>query len=194
MTTTLQVRMLGIPEVKLILNHRHVDERGFLVETYNRQAFRAAGIDAVFVQDNVSLSHRVGTVRGLHVQLPPAAQAKLVRVVRGRALDVVVDVRRGSSTFGRHVAVELANDGTQLFVPEGFAHGFCTLAPDTEVAYKLTAPYAVEHERGLHWADPALGIAWPVTPAIAIVSPRHRTLPPLAELTPGFGFAREDES
>lgn len=162
---------------------RHEDARGFLSETYSRRAFAEAGIRYSFVQDNHTLSRRRGTVRGLHFQVAPVAQAKLVRVARGAIYDVAVDVRPASPTFGRFASAELtAANGRQLLVPEGFAHGFCTLEADTEVLYKLSAPYSAAHERGVLWSDPALAIPWPVAPAAAIVSDRDRRLPTLAEL------------
>ena len=131
------------------------------METWNRQTFCDAGLDFDFVQDNQSTSTAAGTVRGLHFQLPPHVQAKLVRVVKGRILDVAVDVRRSSPNFGQHAAAELsAENGCLLFVPGGFAHGFCTLEPDTIVAYKASGYYAPTREAGLAWDDPALGIRW----------------------------------
>lgn len=148
----------GVVEIR---PRRFGDERGWFSEAYRRDAFTDAGIDADFVQDNESFSAPAGTLRGLHYQLPPHPQAKLVRVVRGAVLDVAVDIRRNSPTFGQHVAVELtARDGNQLFVPVGFAHGFCTLVDDVHVAYKVTAPYAPETERSVRWDDPDLGIDW----------------------------------
>lgn len=172
-----------LEEVKLIVTPRHRDDRGWLTESWRADVFAEAGIDDVFVQENHSYSRHAGTVRGLHLQVEPNAQAKLVRVVRGAILDVAVDVRPGSPSFGRHVAVELtAGGGEQLYVPVGFAHGFCTLEPETEVVYRMSALYAPESERGLLWNDPALGIEWPVSPERATLSPRDRTHPTLAEL------------
>jgi dTDP-4-dehydrorhamnose 3,5-epimerase len=169
--------------VKALAPERHGDARGWFAETFNRKAFAELGIDCDFVQDNHSLSLKAGTVRGLHFQLPPCAQAKLVRVVEGRVLDVVVDLRRGSPSFGRHVSLELgAEDGTMLFVPKGFAHGFCTLEPHTAVLYKVDAYYSKAHDRGLLWNDPALAIAWPVEAAAAEVSDKDRRQPLLSAL------------
>jgi dTDP-4-dehydrorhamnose 3,5-epimerase len=174
---------LTIPGVRLVVPDRFGDGRGYFSETYNRQVFAASGIGDEFVQDNHSLSAPVGTVRGLHYQLPPFAQAKLVRVVRGAVQDVAVDLRRDSPTFGAHVAATLsAANGHQLYVPLGFAHGFCTLEPDTEVVYKVTAYYSREHDRGIRWDDPALDIAWPVQPAAAVLSAKDLTLPSLADV------------
>lgn len=180
---------LTIPGVRLVVPDRFGDERGYFSETYNRQVFAASGIGDEFVQDNHSLSGPVGTVRGLHYQLPPFAQGKLVRVVRGAIHDVAVDLRRDSPSFGAHVAATLsAANGHQLYVPEGFAHGFCTLEPDTEVVYKVTAYYSREHDRGIRWDDPALGIAWPVQAAAAVLSAKDRTLPRLADVPPAELF------
>jgi dTDP-4-dehydrorhamnose 3,5-epimerase len=166
---------------------RFGDNRGFFAETYHKQRFAEAGIDMEFVQDNHSLSAVAGTVRGLHFQSDPFAQAKLIRVVRGRILDVAVDIRRSSSTFGRHVAVELsAESGSQLLVPKGFAHGFCTLEPNTEIVYKVSAYYSAAHDHGLRWDDPALGIEWPVAPVDAILSDKDRQQPLLVELPAYF--------
>jgi dTDP-4-dehydrorhamnose 3,5-epimerase len=188
-----------IPDVKLIRMRRHLDERGFFSETYSVRSLAAAGIATAFVQDNHSLSAAAGTVRGLHFQIPPHAQAKLVRVVRGAVLDVAVDLRIGSPTFGRHVAATLsAAEWNMLFIPEGFAHGFCTLQPDTEVVYKASRHYEPTHDRGIAWDDPALGIDWPVDPSRAIVSAKDRALPPFAALLPWFSMtaptARQPET
>jgi dTDP-4-dehydrorhamnose 3,5-epimerase len=172
-----------LPGVCLIEPARHGDERGFFSETWNRRAFVAAGIDGDFVQDNHSRTAEPFTLRGLHFQLPPHAQGKLVRVSRGRVLDVAVDLRHGSPHHGRHVAVELsAAAWNQLWVPAGFAHGFLTLEPDCEVLYKVTGYYAPAAERGLRFDDPALGIAWPVAPDRVRVNARDRGFPTLAEL------------
>ena len=178
-----------IPDVKLIRMQRHVDERGFFSETYSARGLAAAGIATPFVQDNHSLSAQRGTIRGLHFQIPPHAQAKLVRVVRGAVLDVAVDLRFGSPTFGRHVAATIsADEWNMLYIPEGFAHGFCTLVADTEVVYKASRHYAPTHDRGIAWDDPALGIDWPVSHAAAIVSAKDRALPPFASLMPWFAM------
>jgi dTDP-4-dehydrorhamnose 3,5-epimerase len=167
----------------LILTPRvFADDRGFFLETYSHKAMTAAGIPDVFVQDNHALSKDRGVVRGLHLQCPPVPQGKLVRCLRGAILDVAVDVRHGSPTFGRHVAIELtAANHRQLWVPPGFLHGYATLEPDTEVAYKVTGYYAPECDRAVAWNDPALAIAWPVTAAEAILSPKDKAARPLAE-------------
>jgi dTDP-4-dehydrorhamnose 3,5-epimerase len=170
-----------------IVPRRFSDDRGYFCETYNSQAFERAGIGCAFIQDNQSLSRQVNTVRGLHFQIPPFAQAKLVRVVRGAVYDVAVDIRRGSLTYGRSFGVVLtAENGRQLFVPTGFAHGYCTLEPETEVLYKVNAPYSREHERGLKWNDPALAIAWPADESKAVVLDRDRDLPTLSVLPEYF--------
>lgn len=178
-----EARELDLPGVLLVTTRRFADPRGFFAETYNHRDFAAVGIDRAFVQDNQSLSRPVGTVRGLHFQTPPHAQAKLVRVLRGAILDVVVDLRASSPTFGKHCAVELrGEDDRQFFVPEGFAHGFCTLLPDTEISYKVTDLYAPDCDRGLAWDDPDLGIDWPVAPEAALLSDKDRRQPRLRDL------------
>jgi dTDP-4-dehydrorhamnose 3,5-epimerase len=183
----LTVEPTAIPDVKVVVPKRFCDHRGYFCETYNRQRFSKAGIVTDFVQDNHSLSVAAGTVRGLHFQSPPFEQAKLVRVVRGRVLDVAVDIRRSSPTYGRHVAIELSSeDGRQLLIPVGFAHGFCTLVANTEIEYKVSAYYSAVHDRGLAFDDPELGIAWPVSPQEAILSDKDRRNPRLAELPAYF--------
>jgi dTDP-4-dehydrorhamnose 3,5-epimerase len=178
----IEVEPTALPEVKAIKPKRFGDARGFLSEVYNQREFLDAGIEHVFVQDNHSHSASKGTVRGLHFQTPPFAQAKLVRVTRGRVLDVALDLRRSSPTFGRHVAVELsAANWLQLLVPVGFAHGFCTLEDETEVLYKVSAYYAAAHDKGIAWDDPALGIPWPVSAAGAILSDKDQRQPRLAD-------------
>lgn len=165
----------------------HRDERGWFSEAFKASALAEAGIEAGFVQDNRAFSRAVGTVRGLHFQLPPYAQAKLVSVLSGAILDVAVDLRRASKNFGRHVAVRLdAESGAQLFVPAGFGHGYCTLDPDTEVFYKVTAPYAPAHDRAVFWADEALGVEWPVAPDAALVSDKDARAPRLADVAELF--------
>lgn len=181
-----------IPDVKLVLPDRRGDARGFFSEVFRKDALAAAGIEAEFVQDNHSFSATMGTVRGLHFQTDPHAQGKLMRVARGAILDVAVDIRHGSLTFGKHVAVTLSADNwQQLWIPPGFAHGFCTIAPDTEVLYKVTAYYAPEHDFGMQWDDPALGIRWPVSAAEAVLSDKDRRHPPLADLPVHFHYPAE---
>ncbi len=183
----MQVETTAIPAVRIVTPKRHGDARGFFSEVYNASAFAAAGLDFTFVQDNHSFSAAEGTLRGLHFQLPPFAQTKLIRVSRGRILDVAVDIRRSSPTFGRHVAVELsAENWRQLLVPAGFAHGFVTLAPDSEVLYKTSALYSPAHDRGLAWDDPSIGIAWPLPPEGAKLSDKDRRWPRLGDATELF--------
>ena len=166
----------------LIHAWRFGDHRGFFLETYSARDFAALGIPDVFVQDNHSLSAAAGTVRGMHFQLPPRAQAKLVRVLRGAVLDVAVDLRRGSPAYGRHLAIELsASDERQVYIPAGFAHGFCTIEPDTEVAYKCSDYYDPGLERGLAWDDPDLALPWPVGADRAVLSDKDRRQPRLRD-------------
>ncbi|MGH9402372.1 MAG: dTDP-4-dehydrorhamnose 3,5-epimerase [Terriglobia bacterium] len=179
----MEVQAAVIPDVKIIKPKRHGDSRGFFSETYHKKALAAAGIHLDFVQDNHSLSAERGVVRGLHFQTLPYAQDKLIRVARGAIFDVAVDLRKRSPTFGKHVSVVLsAAAWNQLFVPVGFAHGFCTLEPETEVIYKVTAYYSPENDKGLLWNDPALAIPWPVSADEAILSDKDKRLPRLAEL------------
>lgn len=179
----MEVQSAAIPDVKIVKPKKHGDSRGFFSETYHKRALAEAGIHLDFVQDNHSLSAERGVVRGLHFQTAPYAQDKLVRVVRGSVFDVAVDLRKESPTFGKHVNVVLsAADWNQLLVPVGFAHGFCTLEPGTEIIYKVTAYYSPEHDKGLFWNDPDLAIPWPVGPGEAILSEKDMRLPPLAKL------------
>ncbi|RKK03041.1 dTDP-4-dehydrorhamnose 3,5-epimerase [Pseudoroseomonas wenyumeiae] len=167
----------------LLQVRRFGDHRGFFMETYSQRDFEAVGVTDRFVQDNHSLSATPGTLRGMHFQLPPHAQAKLVRVLRGAVLDVIVDLRRASPSFGRHVAATLTAKGAeQLYVPAGFAHGFVTLEPDTEVAYKVTDYYAPECDRGLAWDDPDLALPWPELPDGPLLSAKDRVHPRLRDL------------
>jgi dTDP-4-dehydrorhamnose 3,5-epimerase len=176
-----------IPAVKIVTPKKHGDVRGFFSEVYKRSDWLAAGLDPFFVQDNHSFSAPVGVLRGLHFQTPPFSQDKLVRVTRGRILDVAVDIRRSSPTFGKHVAVELsAENWRQLFVPIGFAHGFLTLEPDTEVLYKVTALYSSAHERGLAFDDHDLGIDWPLPAEGLTLSEKDKRWPHLCDLTDAF--------
>ena len=178
---------LAIPEVMLVETALHRDNRGAFMEAYNRRDFEAAGIAGEFVQDSHSHSVDQGILRGLHFQAPPNAQAKLVRVLRGRIFDVTVDIRKGSPTYGQHVSVELdAVSGQQVYIPTGFAHGFLTLEPDTEIAYKLSDYYSPENDRGLRWDDPALGIDWPLAGAVPVLSDKDKETPPLADLEQAF--------
>ncbi|MGK7861970.1 dTDP-4-dehydrorhamnose 3,5-epimerase [Falsiroseomonas sp. E2-1-a4] len=182
-----EARSLGLEGPLLLSVRRFADSRGAFIETYSRRDFAAIGIPDEFVQDNQSLSVAVGTVRGLHFQLRPRAQGKLVRVLRGQVLDVAVDLRAASPSFGRHVTVDLsAENRLMLWVPPGFAHGFVTRAPETEIAYKVTALYAPDCDRSLAWNDPALGIDWGVAAADATLSDKDHRAPLLADLGPAF--------
>jgi dTDP-4-dehydrorhamnose 3,5-epimerase len=178
----MRVEKLDIPEVILFMPPRVADARGFFSETFNAGRFADAGVAGPFVQDNQSYSARSGTVRGLHCQVAPNVQGKLVRCLRGAIWDVAVDIRHGSPTYGRHVAAVLSADNwRQLWVPGGFLHGFCTLEPDTEVLYKVTAGYDRAAERGVAWNDASLALPWPVAPADAVLSDRDKALPRLAD-------------
>lgn len=172
-----------ISGVILVTPKRHGDSRGWFSEVFREDLFRREAGDIHFVQHNQSYSAPKGTVRGLHFQIEPRAQGKLVRCPRGRVLDVAVDLRTASPTYGQHLAVELsAQNGSQLWVPAGFAHGFCTLEDDCELSYMVTNYYSQEHDRGLRWNDPALGINWPVSERDAVLSPKDRMQPVLADL------------
>lgn len=179
----LDVKPLSIAGVVVVSPRRFEDDRGYFEESFNARTFaETIGADIAFVQDNESRSNRVGTVRGLHYQVDPMAQGKLVRVGAGALLDVVVDLRRSSPTYLQHVAVELdAESGRQLWVPPGMAHGFCTLRPDTIIQYKVTEYYHPASDRSLSWSDPTLGIEWPVTVADAVLSAKDADAPTVAE-------------
>jgi dTDP-4-dehydrorhamnose 3,5-epimerase len=183
-----EARALGIPGPLLIVPRAFRDARGSFLETWSERDFDALGVGGRFVQDNHSSSAAAGTVRGMHFQLPPRGQAKLVRVLRGAVLDVVVDLRRGSPAYGRHAAVELsAADARQVYVPAGFAHGFCTLEPDTEVAYKASDYYDPALERGVAWDDPDLALPWPVAADRAVLSDKDRRQPRLRDVAGRLG-------
>jgi dTDP-4-dehydrorhamnose 3,5-epimerase len=178
----MQVIETAIPAVKILVPKKHGDHRGFFSETYSQKTLHEVGIDSVFVQDNHSLSAEKGVVRGLHWQIAPMAQDKLLRVVKGAILDVAVDIRRGSPTFGKHVtAILSAENWHQIFVPIGFAHGFTTLEPNTEVLYKVTTYYSPQHERGIRWNDPKLGIDWGIDGSRATLSKRDTEHPMFAD-------------
>ena len=179
----MQVTRLAIPDVLLVRPKRHGDARGYFVETFNDRNFRRDIADIAFVQDNEALSAQKGTVRGLHFQRPPSAQGKLVRALKGAIFDVAVDIRHGSPTFGQHVSALLTADtGDQLWVPPGFAHGYCTVEPDSVIAYKVTAFYSAADDAGMAWDDPALGVDWPVEPGAALLSDKDKRQPKLSEL------------
>lgn len=172
----------------LIEPKRFGDHRGFFAETYSRRTYSSLGVDVPFVQDNHSLSAAVGTVRGLHFQAPPHAQAKLVRCGRGAIFDVAVDIRLGSPTYGKWAGFTLSSEnGAQLYVPAGFAHGFVTLEADSEIVYKCSDYYAPEAEGALRWDDPAIGIDWPII-GEAILSEKDAKAPFLADLYSPFAF------
>lgn len=179
----------SIPDVVVVTPSKHGDHRGFFSETFKLGDFKDFGIETEWVQDNHSYSSAIGVVRGLHFQAAPFAQAKLVRCTRGAILDVAVDIRRGSPWYGKHVAVELSADNwSQLLVPVGFAHGFCTLTADTEVLYKVSAGYSPSSEGGLLWNDPALAISWPLEPDQAVLSGRDKDWPTLEKLVSPFTY------
>jgi dTDP-4-dehydrorhamnose 3,5-epimerase len=181
------IEHLAIRDIVLITPKRFGDDRGFFSETYKQSWFHTNVAAVTFIQDNHSLSRENGVVRGLHFQRPPAAQGKLVRCLKGSIFDVAVDLRRGSGSYGRWVGATLtAERGEQLWIPEGFAHGFCTLEPDTEVFYKVTSEYSPAHDAGVAFDDPAIGVDWPINPAKAILSPKDKVLPGLDQLGPVF--------
>jgi dTDP-4-dehydrorhamnose 3,5-epimerase len=183
----MRIERLEIPGVVTLTPKRFGDERGYFSEVFRADILADCAPGIAFVQDNQSGSAQPGTVRGLHFQTSPHAQAKLIRVLRGAVLDVAVDLRRSSPAYGRHVHCMLsAENGVQLLVPAGFAHGFCTLAPDTEVTYKVSAYYNAAADKGLAWDDPALGIAWPVLAGKAVLSDKDKSHPRLADLPAYF--------
>jgi dTDP-4-dehydrorhamnose 3,5-epimerase len=185
----MDVKKLKLPGVILVKPRRFSDARGYFSETYNEKTFRAAGITADFVQDNQSLSTQRGTIRGLHFQLPPAAQGKLVRVLQGSVYDVAVDLRVGSPTYGRWDGATLtAEGGEQIYVPRGFAHAFCTLEPDTVVAYKVDDFYAPASDSGLIWNDPTLAIEWPVAANEVVLSDKDQKLGRFADFASPFVY------
>ncbi len=185
--TIMEVVHLTIPAVKLITPRRFDDHRGFFEETYNRDSFAAESVDVTFVQDNHSISSAAGTIRGLHFQAPPKAQDKLVRCGRGRLFDVAVDIRKGSPTFGQWVGEELSFDnGRMMLIPAGFAHGFVTLEPDTEIVYKCSDTYAPETEGAIRWDDPDIGIKWPLGTADPQLSEKDKEAPFLRDIETAF--------
>jgi dTDP-4-dehydrorhamnose 3,5-epimerase len=174
---------------RIIVLKRHVDDRGWFSEIFHEQRLRAVGVTCRFVQDNQSSSTRTGTLRGLHFQLPPAAQAKLVTVLKGRILDVAVDVRRGSPTFGKYVSTELSSEsGRQVYIPIGFAHGFLTLEDDVVVMYKTSDYYAPANDSGICWNDPDIAFPWPLKGTDIITSDKDRQLPKLKEFASPFAY------
>ena len=188
----LLVESLSIPEIRIVKPKKFSDGRGFFSEIYSQLAFSEAGVPTTFVQDNQSFSAENNTVRGLHFQTAPYAQDKLVRVVQGAIFDVAVDIRTGSPTFGKYVSTVISYvNWNQVFVPAGFAHGFMTLEPNTEVIYKVSNYYAPDHEKGLLWNDPALGIDWPSAANRAILSAKDKVLPRLADMPVYFRYKGE---
>jgi dTDP-4-dehydrorhamnose 3,5-epimerase len=180
---------LAIPDVILVQPKRFGDHRGFFEETFHAARYAEGGIEGPFVQDNHSLSAEVGTLRGLHFQTEPSPQGKLVRCTRGRIVDVAVDIRKGSPTYGQHVAEELsAENGRQLWVPVGFAHGFATLEPNTEVQYKVTGYYDPDADAGMAWDDPALGIDWRLGGRAPVLSDKDTKHHVLSELPDYFTY------
>lgn len=187
------IERLEIPDVWLFTPKKHGDARGFFSETFRADTFAAQGMSAPLIQDNHVRSTQKGVLRGLHFQTAPHAQGKLVRCTRGSILDVAVDIRRGSPTYGRHVAVGLSADNwSQLWVPPGFAHGYLTLEEDCEVIYKVTDYYAPECDLGIAWDDPALGIDWQISAAEVILSDKDRKQPTLADAPPAFEYMRQE--
>lgn len=183
----MEVVAAEIPDIKIIIPKAFQDRRGYFSETWNHRVFTEAVGDFRFVQDNHSLSRLAGTLRGLHFQRPPAAQGKLIRCLRGRVFDVAVDIRHGSPSFGQHVAVELsAENRRQMLIPAGFAHGFLTLEPDTELFYKSTGYYSQAHDMGVTWDDPTLAIDWPLPSHGPILSDKDKALPYFSDLPPIF--------
>jgi dTDP-4-dehydrorhamnose 3,5-epimerase len=187
----MEIRPLEIPGAFEIVPSRHCDQRGYFVRLYDEDTFAAAGLQTRWLQDNESRSQGEGIVRGLHFQRPPHTETKLVRAAVGEAMDVLVDLRIGSPTFGRWAAVQLSSSiGNMVYVPRGCAHGFCTTSPDTLICYKVDAVYAPQAEGGLFWNDPAIGIDWPVGPDEAILSEKDRNNLPLEDIDSPFRFGQ----
>lgn len=183
----MKIESLSIPEVKLVTPNRYTDERGFFSETWKRSWFEEIGVAGYFVQENHAFSRARGVVRGLHLQIGAAAQGKLVGVIRGAIWDVAVDVRHGSPSFGKCAATVLtAEYFERCWVPVGFLHGYCTLEPNTEVLYQVTAEYDKSAERGVVWNDPDLALPWPTSTTQAILSEKDRELPRLSECPSWF--------
>ncbi len=185
----MKIEPLNIPEVLLITPPKFGDSRGFFSETWSAAKLGAQGFNEHFVQDNHSLSAQPGTIRGLHCQLAPSIQGKLVRVVKGAIWDVAVDIRHGSPTYGKYAAAILSEaNWAQLWIPGGFLHGFCTIEPNTEVIYKVTADYDRAAERAVIWNDPTLALPWPVEPGKALLSDKDMVAPRLAECESWFSY------
>jgi dTDP-4-dehydrorhamnose 3,5-epimerase len=189
----MKISKLSINGLLLVEPSRIGDARGFLSETFRADRFEDAAGPVTFVQDNHSMSAARGTIRGLHYQKAPRAQGKLIRVTKGVILDVAVDIRRGSPTYGRYEALELsAENWRQLWVPAGFLHGFCTLVDEVEIIYKVTDYYSPEHDAGVRWNDPDIAVAWPVSPDEALLSEKDRVAPYLREIGPQFELASDE--
>ena len=187
----MQIERLDIEDILLVTPARRRDQRGFFSETYRKDVLTAEGVSAEFIQENHVYSAERGVLRGLHFQIPPRAQGKLVRCTRGAILDVGVDIRQGSPTYGRHVAVELSTaNWRQLWVPPGFAHGYVTLEPDCEVIYQVTDYWAPDCERGIAWDDPSLGIDWRLSPTNLVLADKDRKHPRLADVEPTFQYSQ----
>ena len=185
----LQIETTTIPDLVVLTPKRFGDARGYFSESWNADVMAKAGFDLGFVQDNHSLSRDIGTIRGLHFQHPPKEQTKLVRCGRGRLFDVAVDIRKGSPTFGAWFGVELsAENGRQLLVPAGFAHGFVTREADTEILYKCTDFYAPDHDAGIAWDDPDLGVEWGLGDQAPLLSNKDRLAPCLRAIDSPFTY------
>lgn len=185
----MQFQKTAISEVVIVIPKRIGDSRGYFSETFRQDMFAENIGNFELIQDNQSLSAEIGTIRGLHFQLDPCAQGKLVRCIAGAIFDVAVDIRRGSPTYGKHVTAELtADNGHQLWVPRGFAHGFCTVEPNSIISYKVTSYYSPAHDRGLLWNDPEIGIQWPVDEGKAVLSTKDKFQPRLADLEDAFVY------
>jgi dTDP-4-dehydrorhamnose 3,5-epimerase len=185
----MEIRRLELDGVIEIVPKKFGDARGFFSETYSQKRLAEAGIDIDWVQDNQSFSAEKGVLRGLHFQLAPFAQDKLIRVLRGSIFDVAVDLRKASPTYGKWVSSVLSAEAwNQLLVPKGFAHGFVTLEPNVEVLYKVSAPYSPEHDRGIRWNDPAIGVAWPLESREPVLSGKDAAAPYLADIAEQISF------
>lgn len=188
----MRIEATAIEGVLAITPPRFGDHRGYFSEVFKDSWFRENVADVTFIQDNESLSAQPGTVRGLHFQIPPFAQGKLVRCLAGRIMDVVVDIREGSPSFGKWLSQELSpENGMQLWVPAGFAHGFATLEPNSVISYKVTAPYSPQHDRGIVWNDPAIDIRWPFHERDMVLSDKDKMLPRLADLSSHFSYSAQ---
>jgi dTDP-4-dehydrorhamnose 3,5-epimerase len=188
----MRIETTAIEGIIAITPPRFGDHRGYFSEVFKDAWFRENVADVTFIQDNESLSAQTGTVRGLHFQIPPFAQGKLVRCLAGRIMDVVVDIREGSPSFGKWLSQELSSEnGMQLWVPAGFAHGFATIEPNSVISYKVTAPYSPQHDRGIAWNDPAIGIRWPFDERDMVSSDKDKTLPRLTDLPSHFSYSTQ---